>query len=203
MEDFNHFASALESIFTIVAIVLGGIWVWRQFWINQEGYSHIQSSASIEFIRWQNDHWIVELNTVLRNLGKAPHKIAEFNFDLLALTEGKVENNEKADWNGQLKFPVPTEIESSYLPEGTEFFFIGPGVEAKYSYVACIKDTATVLCLHSRFVYADKRRHGFSLRRPSSGHTAEFTVSVPPKPTSNEPQNAAEQPASRPAVTNK
>ena len=60
--------------------------------------------------------------------------------------------------------------EGSFLPEQYKFFFIDPGVKAKYSYIARIPVTARFAILHCWFNYGDKRK---------LSHTAERTVVVP------------------------
>jgi hypothetical protein len=68
-------------------------------------------------------------------------------------------------------FPV-TVAKGSFLPARFKFFFIAPGVKAKYSYVARIPAAARLAILHCWFAYEDGR---------SYSHTAEKTIAIPRK----------------------
>ena len=122
----------------------------------------------MEFVGKQGDFWIVELIGTLENKGKVQHKIGQFNFDLSAITEDdRIEVSEK--WGGQVDFAHKV-LEGSFLPHEFGFFFIDPGVKAKYSYIARVPTNSTFLIFHCWFSYRDER--GYS-------HTAERTVKVP------------------------
>jgi len=113
--------------------------------------------------------WIVELMAILNNKGKVQHKIETFGFELSAIySDEPIEVSES--WQGQVDFPHLIE-KRSYVPKGPRrYFFIGPSVTARYSYVARVPRDATFLILHCTFVYFD---------RPGSSHPMEKTVRVP------------------------
>jgi hypothetical protein len=78
----------------------------------------------------QGDFWIVEFAGVLENKGKVRHKIAKFDFDVNALFfDDPVETRD--EWGGQVHFPHKI-IEGSFLPKHFKYFFIDPGVKARY-----------------------------------------------------------------------
>ena len=91
----------------------------------------------------------------------------EFRFDLNAIERGApVETSER--WGNQVNFPIEV-VRGSFLPQRYKFFFIDPGVKAKYSYLARIPLTASFAILHCSFKYADGR---------SYSHTAERTIAI-------------------------
>lgn len=166
-DDFEHLASGLQSVATIISFVVAGIWVYQRYIREQEMYPHIESSADINIIDKQGECWIVELIGILDNKGRTQHKIEDFDFDLNAIYEGEsVETSH--EWGGQVHFPHSI-IRGSFLPARSRFFFIDPGVEAKYSFIRKVPSNASFLLFHCWFNYADSR--GFS-------HTAEKTVSM-------------------------
>jgi hypothetical protein len=168
VEGFNNLFSAIASMATTISLVVGGIWVYRRYIREEEKYPHIQSSANMEFVGKQDDFWIVELIGTLENKGKVQHKISQFNFDLNAINDDdRIEVSK--EWGGQVSFPHKI-LDDSFLPHKLDFFFIDPGVKAKYSYIVRVPKNATFLIFHCWFSYADQR--GYS-------HTAERTVKVP------------------------
>jgi len=54
------------------------------------------------------------------------------------------------------------------LPKQAGFFFIDPGVKAKYSYLASVPDRTSFLNLHASFTYMDQKAF----------HTAERTIEM-------------------------
>jgi hypothetical protein len=171
LADCKDIAAIFQSTITPVALIVGGIWAYRRYVIEAKNLAHIETSADIIFVGQQGDFWIVELLAILNNRGNVQHKIEKFAFDLNAIfSDDPIEVSEK--WGGQLNFPHEI-ARGSFLPESFRYFFVGPSVTAKYSYVARVPKSATHLILHCRFDYVD---------RPRSSHTMEKTVRVP-KPT--------------------
>ncbi len=168
IEEIKNLAATFQSIATVVSFIIGGIWVYSKYIHQQERYPNIEFSTDVQFIGKQNDEWIVELIAMVRNKGKAQHRMEEFLFDLNAIEKNrKIQTSEK--WGNQVDFPVLL-VQGSFLPKQYKFFFIDPGVEAKYSFLTKVPATASFLVLHSWFKYGDSRQ--FS-------HTAERTVAVP------------------------
>jgi hypothetical protein len=166
-ETFKNIAAALQSIATVISFVIGGLWVYRKYILQQEMYPNIELLADINRIGSQGDWWILELIATIENKGKVQHKMEEFRFDLNGLFEDDdVKTSE--EWGGQVNFPRRL-AEGSFLPLKYGFFFIDPGTKAKYSYIARVPKTATFAILHCWFKYADQRGYG---------HTAEKTLDL-------------------------
>lgn len=168
IEEIKNLAAAFQSVATVVSFIVGGIWVYSKYIRQQERYPNIEFSADVQFIGKQDDYWIVELIATVENKGKAQHRMEEFLFDLNALPKSaKVQTSEK--WGNQVDFPVSV-AQGSFLPKQYKFFFIDPGVKAKYSYLSRVPTSASFVVLHSWFKYGDDRKYS---------HTAERTVAVP------------------------
>lgn len=168
LENFSDLASTIQSIVTPAAVIIGGVWAYRRYVLEENRFPHIETSAEVEFVGKQDSYWIVELRAVLTNKGKVSHRIENFTFDLNGITAS--DNIKASDqWGGQIDFPNLI-AEGSFLPESFSYFSIGPGVTAKYSFVARVPTETTFLLFHSKFTYSDGR--GFS-------HTMERTVATP------------------------
>jgi hypothetical protein len=167
-EDLKNYAVAFQSFLTPISIIIGGIWAFRKYFLQQENYPNIEFSADINFIGEQANWWIVELIGIIENKGKVQHKMKEFRFDLNALfIQDTIDTSE--NWGGQVNFPHLI-AEGSFLPKYSGFFFIDPGIKAKYSYVTRVPNAANFLLFHSWFNYYDAR---------SYSHAAEKSVQVP------------------------
>lgn len=164
-KEFSEFAGGIQSLASVIAIFIGGVWVYFKFIRQQENFSHVQSAAEIVPISKQGDSWIVELIAVLENKGKVTHQFEQFEFDLNGLSkEDAVRSAEQ--WGGQVDF-CRNIAKGSFFPQRMQKFFIGPGVTARYSWIARVPVEMSVINLHCTFAYAD---------RPSSRHTMEATV---------------------------
>ena len=167
-EDWKNIAAGAQSIATIASFGVGGAWVYIKYIRQQERYPNIEFSADIQFIGKQDGYWIVEVIASVENKGKAQHRMQEFEFDLNGIEQGQPIQTDQR-WGNQVDFPLSI-ARGSFLPAQSQFFFIDPGLKAKYSYLTRVPVTVTIVILHCWFKYGDKRK--FS-------HTAERTVAVP------------------------
>jgi hypothetical protein len=158
---------AFQSLITAAALVVGGLWAYHRYVREDARHAHIQTSADINFIGKQGDQWIVELIACLKNKGKVQHLVSEFFFDFDALFSGETAMRSE-EWGGQVNFPHDI-ARGSFLPAEMSYFFIGPGVEAKYSYITSVPADASIVMLHCRFKYTDR----------AAIHTMERTLRVP------------------------
>ena len=168
IEEINNIAAACESVATVASLVIGGIWVYTKYIRQQERYPNIEFSADVNFIGRQGDFWLVELISTVENKEKSQHRMEDFKFDLNSIKrETEVQTSEK--WGNQIDFPVLL-AQGSFLPQQYKFFFIDPGVKAKYSYLTRVPTETSFVILHSWFKYSDGRE---------ASHAAERTVAVP------------------------
>lgn len=168
MENFNNFASGLESLATIVSMIIAGFWIHRLYLSQTDNFAHVEAAADIKFIGEQDGKWIVQLVTTLQNKGKVPQTIRDFSFVLDGLLHSdKVAPSEQ--YGGQAFFPHTLQS-GSFLPAHYQSFFIAPGVTATYTFVASVPTEVSFLMLHSRFSYPD---------RVATSHAAECTVACP------------------------
>jgi hypothetical protein len=193
IKDFNNLAGALESLAVFFAIVIGGYWTYKTFVRQREGFPFVDFKVDINIIGKHGDQWILELIAYIRNSGKVQHKFETLAFDLNTLSGTDALRPEK-EFGGQTFFPTEA-ITGSWLPQKSRYFFVEPGVQAKYSFITHVDESAEFLMLHGWFSYQDNK----------TGHTAERTVRLPkPEASTSEDQQIAAsdaRPAPRPGRT--
>jgi hypothetical protein len=149
-----------------LAMLIGGVVVYRRHRARESSYARIETSAEISFIGQQDNFWIVELKAILNNKGKVQRRIHKFRFDLNAIhADDAIDVSKK--WGGQVNFA--NEIaKGSFVPRGYAYCVVGPDVTATYSFVARVPQWATFLVLHCWFDY-----------NPGFSHWMEKAVQVP------------------------
>lgn len=165
VDEFNSIAGGVESLSTILALVIGAYWTYTRFIKQRENFAFLEFTADMYFVGQQDGKWIVELIAYLENKGKVQHQFSDLSFDLAALFRGDIIESSQ-DFGGQALFPHQIS-KGPWIPAGN--YFIEPGVKAKYSYVAHVPVEATYLMLHGHFTY----------KKQAALHTAERTLAVP------------------------
>jgi len=166
--DWSAILSDVKAIVEIVAIIVGGIWVYYKFIRQREDHALIDFSVDIVFHARKDDYWIVELVACLENKGKVQHRVHDFTFELSSLDRGdKVEL--KAEFGDQVYFPNLIS-KGSFLPASAKYFFNEPGLKNRYSHIARVPVKSELVIMHSNFKYIDGKHF----------HTAEVTKAVPP-----------------------
>src|SRR5688572_16456038 len=126
LAEIKDLADIFQAAVTGVGLMLAAGWAFHRYVIEENGYTHIETSAEISFIGEQDGYWLVELQAILQNRGKVPHRIKEFGFDLNCLTlSDTVQVASK--WGGQVDFPNPL-AKGSFIPKNFRYFVIGPEV---------------------------------------------------------------------------
>jgi hypothetical protein len=178
LQQFKDLAGGIQSLVTALALIIGGFWTYRRFVNQREEYPFIEFTADILPIGKQGDWWIVELIAQIENKGKVQHQIKDFDFDLVALSVGDaITTND--EWGGQVDFTNRI-ARGSWIPKRMEFFFIDPGVKAKYSYLTRVPSSTSFLNLHARFNYTHQK----------ASHTAERTIELPFQTVNRVPTDA-------------
>ncbi|MEJ2363659.1 MAG: hypothetical protein P8075_01955 [Deltaproteobacteria bacterium] len=170
-EKLSQLAASIESIATVIALVLGGLWAYRRFVRQREDYPHIDFRVDLRFVGLHSGSWVVEIIAWLENKGRVQHKISKFTFDLRYLIDSdKLQRAEQ--FGGQILFPHKA-AKGSWLPQDWEFTFIDPGIRTHYSYIGTLPAEARIALLHGWFEYQGGREW----------HSAEKIVPVPEGPS--------------------
>lgn len=167
MQSVKDWGAPLQSFATVLSMIVGGYWVYSKYVRADERYPNVEFTADIHIIGAQQGFLLVELIAFAENKGKAQLKMEDLAFDLKALLrEDPLVADER--WRGQVNFPHSL-CQGSFLPEGSRMFYVDPGTNARYSYLARVPADAAFLLLHCRFNYLGRGKQ----------HTAEKTIQVP------------------------
>ena len=175
-QEWRDVAGAVQSFATALSLIVGGSWVYWKFIRQRENQPSIDFSAAVNFIGQQGDWLVVELTAEVTNHGKVQHRLERFELDLNGiLPSDPLEPRE--EWGNQVHFPHLL-AKGSFLPDGTQYFFIDPGAKARYSYVTRVPSTMAFVILHTWFEYPNNRR---------LHHAAEATAMVPTRQEAAQP----------------
>lgn len=157
----------IQLVFTICAIIVGGVWVLFLYKRQRENKPHIEFTTDVTFHKKIGAWWIVELIAYVENKGKVVHKFDNFIFELNSInSQDQIDISDT--YGGQVFFPNLL-AKGSFLPAHLSYFFIEPGVKGKYSYLTRVPDNAEIILFHAKFIY----------QNPQNSHTAEKTLLVP------------------------
>jgi hypothetical protein len=93
-ETVKNYAETAGSIATTAALIIGGIWAYRNFFQFREGEPKIDLSIEVDFIRKHGARWIVEVEALLENKSKVRHEFRDFAFKVCYALQSDELNNE-------------------------------------------------------------------------------------------------------------
>lgn len=164
----NQYFILTQSIITIAAIIIGGIWTYFKFINRREAHPKIIFEVDVRTIGKIGDNWIIELMAILENKGLVRHRIdaSTFTFNIRYLTEKDEIKNEHIPQTGNKTYQVnfknelklrKDEKENKWLADDWNYTFVEPNTIQKYSHVISVNNEIKFLLVHSRFKYADKK----------------------------------------------
>ena len=174
-EQVVQLIGALESLATVLALLIGGFWTYRRFIRQRKGYPLIEFCVDINFVGCKDEYWVVELTATLENKGRARQEIREIDFELDAiLSDDPIQISNK--FKGQVFFPHKI-AKGTWLSSGWDYTFVEPGIKTRYTHVTRVPTNATFLILHSWFDYPKSKWYKFKATKES--HSTEKTMAVP------------------------
>lgn len=173
-EIIRNYAQAIQSVATVTAIIIGGIWAYFRFYKQREHSTRLEFTVDVEFVGLQDNRWLVEVVAFIENKGLVLHDIRNFVFDLRYLTNKDVLEDGEKNINFQTNIKHSCK-KGSWIPEDWESTFIEPGLKTRYSYIANVPAAATFLLIHGKFNYRDQKEF----------HTADKLIKVPDKTETN------------------
>lgn len=157
-ENTLHIFEAIESVVTVFAIAIGGIWAYIRFSRTREDHPKIQMDLDLEFIGIEGNRIIIECQATIENKGIVRHEISEFTFDLLHFSPNDEYRRGGEKVNNQVFFQKEQENRNkSWIPGDWYYSFVDPGVKQKYTYLADVPADCKYLLIHSKFKYKDKK----------------------------------------------
>lgn len=156
-------ARTIESIITSLALFGAGAWAYYRYVHHGERSPRAEFDLEIEVIGEQADHWLLEVNALVRNKGSVRHQVQDPKLELRFLRAGDDVVDGGASISGQTVFGHTTGRRD--LPWGG---YIEPGVEHRNSYLASLPRDATFGVALSSFRYGNEVfpvQKGFALPR--------------------------------------
>lgn len=155
--------SDLQSLITITAILIAGIWTLYRFGLSREQYPKLQFDLHLNQLGISRDKQVVELVANITNKGIARQYIRDFRFNILTfddhtpfdMSDGKIENRLKfnklnksltPDAKGELKW-----IDSKYP------VFVDGGISREFRYVTALDKEVRFVMIYSKFDHEEKR----------------------------------------------
>jgi hypothetical protein len=164
-EDFDHLASGLSALATIVALVVGGVWTYQRFVRTREANPKIEFEVNIAFVARQNGFWIAEALAFIENKGLVRHDITKFTFSVrYLLPTDSIEAKE-----GFLAYVPHDGGSGSWLPPDWGNTFIEPGLRTRYASLIRVPAEASAVLIHGKFYYPDGDWHTSDKLVPAPG----------------------------------
>lgn len=159
-EDFRNNAAGWQSILTIAALIVGGIWTWLRFFRFREGKPKIDLKLEVTFVRKQMGKWIVTVDAIFENKAKVRHRFKDFTFDIrYTLPSDELDNviskdNAGKDITLSVKFPHSAAkgswLDDSEDPdERMDYGALEPGENDRWTFVVSVPAGATMICARS------------------------------------------------------
>ncbi len=168
INEFKELAGAINNCVTATGVVAGGVWALWHFVLRRERYAKIQFDLDLRVVSRAHDHLVVEVVAIVENKGIVRHWLKDFKFDLLWLAAGAsvVDGDDRI--NRQALFE-PLFKKRYWIPPDWISTFIDAGVVQRYTYLARVPKTASMLLVFAQFRYPDTR---------SNFHTAQKAFSL-------------------------
>jgi hypothetical protein len=155
-EAFRNYTAGAQSIATIAALIVGGIWTWRRFFQFREAKPKINLNLTVIFVRKQAGKWIVTVEALVENKSKIRHQFKDFTFDLrYVLPTDELDNQRiKSDGGKEIvlsaRFPHVA-ARGSWLDDAEEandrmdYAALEPEESDSWTFIACIPEDATMI----------------------------------------------------------
>ena len=72
-EIIRNYAQAVQSVATLSAIIIGGVWAYFRFYKQREHSLRPEFTVNVEFIGLQNNKWLIEVIALVENKGLVLH----------------------------------------------------------------------------------------------------------------------------------
>lgn len=154
--------SDLQSIITITAILIAGIWTLYRFGLSREQYPKLQFDLNLNQLGTSRDKQVVELVATITNKGIARQYIKGFRFNVLTfddntpfdLTDAKIEKRLK--FNKLNKGTEDSKGELSWIDSHYPVFVDG-GISREFRYVTALDKNVRFVMIYSKFDHEEKR----------------------------------------------
>lgn len=153
----------LQSIITLIAIILAGAWTLYRFGIAREQYPKLQFELQLNKLGTSRDKEIVELIAIITNKGIARQYIKGFRFNILTFDDNTPFDMSDTRIEKRLKFNKLNKgidgeskgelnwIDSKYP------VFVDGGIAREFRYVTAIDKDVCFVMIYSKFDHESKQ----------------------------------------------
>ena len=144
----------LQSLFTILAILLAGLWTIFRFGIAREQYPKLQFDLSLNQLGTSRDKQIVELVAVITNKGIIRQYIRNFKFNILVFDDTTPFDMTDTEIEKRLKFKEFSKGLNWDDPDHSAF--VDGGMSRTFSYVTALEKDVRFVMIYSKFYHKSK-----------------------------------------------
>jgi hypothetical protein len=155
-DDWENLADVVQGFSTAVAVIIGGLWVFWNFWLKRESHAKVQFDLDLQPFNTVSQDLIVDVVAMVENKGQVRHWLRDFKFDLLVHRCGVdvVEGGERI--GNQVLFEKVL-ANRYWVPDEWKATFIDAGCTQNYRYVAHIPRDTDLVLIYGRFKYPDEQ----------------------------------------------
>jgi hypothetical protein len=161
LDEFKTVSEMVHAWFSIIAILIGGVWVLVRFVLQREAYAKMEFGLELHVLGRVGNDVLVNVIAVVTNRGAVRHYLHGFWFVLNALkTTDPIElGGDEID--GQVKFNLVTDKRYWIAEKPKTKYFIDPGATQRYVHVTKLPASVEFVLVYGRFQYpgCKKRYH--------------------------------------------
>jgi hypothetical protein len=159
LEELSKLIVVIESLAKILAIIVGGLWIYYRFIRQRENFPRVDFKVEIAFVGIHKGRWLTQITALLENKGLVRHTMKNIQFELRCLLDNDdlIEADEEARF--QTKIPHVIKKGSWLAPRWTGGTIIDAGIPARYPYVYALPANARFLYVIGEFTYEDGTIH--------------------------------------------
>jgi hypothetical protein len=150
LDDWKNIFSIVQSVATILALAVGGVWAYTKFVYRREKEPRAEVDIDLGFVGIQDKRRLVEVSVYLENKGDVRHPVRNLRVDLLYLLNDETVSDGDSDINYQIKFPHSIK---RVLWDETH---IDSHLRYRNSYITAIPLEATFVLVFAKFEYKNE-----------------------------------------------
>ena len=146
--------SDLESLITILAILIAGLWALFRFGIAREQYPKLQFDLQLNKLGASRDKQIIELVAVISNKGMVRQYIRDFTFNILVFDDNTPFDMIDEKIEKRLKFKELAK--GRHWDNPAHKPFVDGGMSRTFSYVTALEKEVKFVMIYSKFHHKSK-----------------------------------------------
>ena len=148
-------------------VIIGAVWAYFRFFREGTHNPRVQFDIDCDFLGPQNGRYVAAFTVTAKNCGHIEQHFKEIRIRMRGIENGV----DLITWNERpplLEFPLEEFDTYNIIPSRSEYFFVRPGVEQRFSFVTSVPE-------NWKFILA---RATFKYQKTNEIHTAEKALMV-------------------------